>query len=62
MNSKVFTEFLTNHFGSEAPGLAIVSGFITATATSAALLLLSYGELKTMISKSLRTESKSSHR
>jgi hypothetical protein len=44
---EVFSEFLINHLGPEAYGLAIIGGIIIAITALAALLLLSFKELKT---------------
>ena len=56
MFPEVFPEFLIPYLGPEALGLLIIGGFITATATSAVLLFLSYKEIKTIMGKPLEVK------
>jgi hypothetical protein len=51
MYPEVFPKFLIDYLESEALGLAMVGGFLTAIVISVALLLLSYKELKEIIGK-----------
>lgn len=56
MYPQVFTELLTKYLGPEALGLVIVGGFITAIGASTALLLITYGEIRTIVTRSLRVK------